>query len=44
MAAVLILLASGNCVSNVEVNKSKEEIYADYSKSVTPVCTNRVRL
>jgi hypothetical protein len=32
MKAVLILLVSGDCVTNMEMNKSEEEMNADYSK------------
>jgi hypothetical protein len=34
MTAVLILLVSGNCVANMEMNKSEEEMDADYSKQL----------
>jgi hypothetical protein len=32
MTAVLILLVSGDCVANMEMNKSEEEMNADYRK------------
>jgi hypothetical protein len=37
MTAVLILLASGDCVANMEINKFEEEINAYYIKIFTPV-------
>jgi hypothetical protein len=44
MTAVFIILASGDCVANLEMNKSEEDINADYSKTVTPVSRSRFRL
>jgi hypothetical protein len=43
MAAVLILLSSGDCVADMEMSKFREEMNADYSKIVTPVSRGRFR-
>jgi hypothetical protein len=34
LAAILILQASDDCVLNMDMNKSEEEMNADYSKVV----------
>jgi hypothetical protein len=44
MIAVLILLASGKCVANIEVEKFEEDMNVDYSKVVTSVSRGRFRL
>jgi hypothetical protein len=44
MIAVLIPLASGKCVANIDMNKSEEEMNVDYSKTVTSVSRGRFRL
>jgi hypothetical protein len=36
MAAIFILLASGDCVANMEMS-FEEEMNADHNKTVTPV-------
>jgi hypothetical protein len=44
MAALFILLRSGDCVANMEMNKSEEEINVDYSKTVTPVSRGKFKM
>jgi hypothetical protein len=44
MAAVLILLESGDCVADMKMNKYEEEINADYSKTVTAVSKRQIQV
>jgi hypothetical protein len=44
MTAVLILLASGDFVANLEMNEFEEEMNTDYNKTVTTVSRGTFRL
>jgi hypothetical protein len=40
---ILIFVASGDCVENMEMYKSEEEVKTDYTKLVTPLSRGRSR-